>query len=237
MRGSLVFGAATSDRVDFGSPAALDDLNPFTYLLWVFPTTFTAGRRLAAKGAVKSFNLSGTGGAMQVVVARTANTSYITNTNPLSLNAWNMVAATFDSAAGAGQIVNIYRGTLAAAPTECGYGTATDGSGTPTSDAADNFFLGNNSALNVALQGRIAVAAVFGVVLSLGDITSWWRTPRKTIGANVGKLFSRLGKDGADAIEYTGLTGTVTGATQGDGAPLEQPWTRDLQSGLYLRAS
>lgn len=227
MPGALVFGANTSDRVDFGSPAACDDLDPFTYLVWVFPTTLTGNRCFVAKSSNvsvgKVFNLGGTASRMNLAVSRaTTSTSYQSASSTVTTGAWQLLAVSFNSAAGAGLVGRMYRGTVGALATEVTYAVQTDGSGAVTTDAAETLFVGNHAALILAIQGRIGVAAVFGAELTLAQIQSWQRRPRKTVGANVAKMFTRLGKYGADAIEYTGLTGTVTGATQGDGVPLLQ---------------
>ncbi len=242
-RGSLVFGAATTDRVDVGN-AALLDLDPFTWLFWCYPTSLTAGMRLASTNVSsgsdnKFLNAPGTStDNLRLAVTRaTANTNYITNTTPIATkNKWFCVAVTWSSAAT--PAVTLYVGDLATALTAQTFGTATNGSGALVSETGGTACIGNRTASPVVPWiGRISHHAIFNAVLSLADCLSWQKLPRKTVGANVAKGFWRLGKDGADAIEYTGLgNGTVTGATQGDGPPVGGHWTRGT-SGLYQRAA
>lgn len=231
-RGSLVYGALTSDRTVITAAAAINALNPFTYIGWFYPTTLTTNRMFMSK--------SSGGNGPQLVVATTdrlrllvdratTDTDYASVNSTLTTNAWQLLCATYNSANGAGLVAHLYRGTLSALATEVSYATQTDGSGAVTDDSARDLVIGNYTGANLALQGRCAIAAVFAVELSLADIQSWQRRPRKTVGANVAKMFCRQGKYGADCIEYTGLTAAVTGATQGDGVPLWQGDGLDVQ--------
>lgn len=218
---ALTFGAATSDRVDCGSGASIDDLNPFTWLFWCYATNNTANRALGSKESgsnSKRLRLSGTGGSagnLRVEVVRaTTNTDYITNDTPLgTLNTWKCVAITFDSAASAGQIVNIYSGTRSVVLAESTYGTATDGSGTPSSEAAGSFYIGNRAGLASSFQGRIAVCMIWNRALTLAELIEQQFRPHKTSGC---VMFTRVGYNGTGTQpdwSGNGNAGTVTGAT------------------------
>lgn len=239
MPGSLIFGAATSDVVDVGSGASLDDLDPFTVLLWCMPTTLTSGRALWSKMGTgnKFLRFSDAAGNVQLFVTRAVTTSYITNTAPLgTTNQWALLAASFSSAQVAGQIVKIYKGALGVPAAAQTFGTATDGSGALTTDNTGNGRWSNMSSLAVSFQGRIAMGAVFGAELSLADVQSWQQRPRVTVGANAAKAFFRLGNEGVGTQQdYSGNanTGTVTGATQGDGPGFQQA----APGSLFLRAA
>lgn len=242
MPGALTFGAATSDKVSLGAGTGLANLDPMTILAWVYPTTLTTNRNIYARGeavtARRTFRTSGVVGDLQISVSRTVNTNYITNSTPLAtLNRWYCVVATFNSLAAVGQLVNIYTALLGGTLTEATYGTATDGSGAVVAEASAVSIWGNTgqtSPVN-AWQGGIAMGAVFAVELSLADCQSWMQRPRLTVGANTAAAFGRAGKYGNDWIEYSANTGTVTGATQSDGSPLDEGdllWQRDPLSGL-----
>ena len=247
MPGSLLFGGATSDRVDIGSAAGIDDMNPFTILMWVNVNTLTNQRCFWTKATNAGttfglFRLTLTAGDVQFSRARaTTGTAFTTNNTPLaSTGAWKFLAVNFDTTATAGNVCNIYAGGIGTAATECTYSTATDGSGAITSDAAGNFVIGNNEFnRTTALQGNIAMFAIFKATMSLADIQSWQLRPRVTVGSNTAQAFFRLGNEGnTTQQDYSGNanTGTTTGATQGNGPGLDQGdclWQRDSISGLY----
>jgi hypothetical protein len=215
--GALTFGAATTDKVDIGVVAALDNLDPFTVLVWSRPTTFTSNRVLWSKGSnTKVLRLSGTAGDVQGAVIRASSSGYTTNNAPLALNTKCFLAFTFSSAAAAGEIINIFSGRVGVNATECTYGTVTDGSGAVTSEAGVTSAWGNNASVSSsAWQGDIYYGAVFAGILSLADIISWQNNPRQVVGSNVALEFKAFGLYGADAIDFSGkANGTVTGATQ-----------------------
>lgn len=247
MPGALVFGAATSDRVNMGSAADIDNLTAHTVIGWFYPTALTSGRFLFSKADFgqpagqrggMTIRLSGTTGNLEAVWDRTGVVQYITNDTPLSaLNKWYCVMLTADQ--GQAQPLRIYTGDLATMLAERTYGTANAGSGTFGTDDTLNFMVGNHpTGFTSAFQGRIGMIALFGSVLSLANAQSWQREPRLTLPGGVTALrFTRLGKDGADAIEYSGAAnGTVTGATQGNGGPYGRSWTRNIDSQIYQRA-
>lgn len=218
------FGGATSDRINIGSAAAIDDLTAAAYLMWVNPTTLTANRILFAKTDGVSSNrrlllLSGTGGNLDFRVIRaTTNTQYVTSSTPLSATgSWIGLAIVFDTSAGAGEVVNIYScpsTTFPVSLTEATYSTATDGSGALTSDAAGSFLWGNGAALNVSIQAGIAYAALFSVAPSKATCETWFNYAN---GVQTGcQGFYQLGLTGAASEEDfsgNGNTGGVTGTS------------------------
>lgn len=217
---SLVFGALTSDRVDCGSGTNLDDIDPFTALMWCYPTTLTTGRALYDKGVSgqrRLLELADTSGNLDTIVSRgTANSTWITTSAPLVVTTWCCVAWIFSSAASPCNV--FYQGTLAL-PLAASTGTNVDGSGALKSDAAGNLVWGNKafSTFNVAFRGSLAFGAVFGAVLTLAQCQSWQRRPRVTVGGNVAAGFWRFGNEGATTQQdYSGNgnAGTTTGATQ-----------------------
>ena len=246
MPGALVFGAAASDRVSIAAAAAINDLDPFTYIGWFNPSSLGTNRQLVDKAAAgnvgKVFGADGTDSSkLQFRVSRaTTATNYSSATGVVVINTWQLFALVFDSTLGAGLKCKFYKGTLSAPAALQTATVAAEGAGTLTSEATSPLLIGNVVGLTIAFVGSIAPVAVFNVALSLADIQSWQQRPRVTVGANVAKMFVRPGKNGADCIEYTGLTPTVTGPTQGDGPGLDQgdlTWQRDTASGLLTMAA
>jgi hypothetical protein len=227
---ALTLGGAASDVINIGSGASLDDLDPFTYLVWLNPTTLTANRVLFRKiqTGVKILQLSNGSGDLQFAVSRSgAATNYTTNSSPLAATGtWIFLAATYNSAASAGQVHNIYKGTLTAAATECTYATATDGSGGSTTDATGDQSIGGRVGASSAFQGAIAVAAIFNRELTLGEILSWQFDPRVMAGCVAFHHFGFNGVSTQPDYSGRGNAGTVTGATVSAHVPLKRPFLR-----------
>lgn len=138
------------------------------------------------------------------------------------------MAGTFTTAGGAGEVVNIYLGDLSTVPTECTYGTATDGSGTVTDDSAANLWVGNNPGGTLAWQGRIAGVHFCDRVLTLGEIQRQWM--RFDANAN-SRIISHLGFNGTGTQpdwSGSGNPGTVTGATVANHVPSGAPFGFNL---------
>lgn len=220
---ALTFGAVTSDRVDCGSAAGIDNLSPRTALLWVNITTLTNVRRFLQKGRSGDntrgivFFLSGTVGNLAVLADRaTTDATYITNDAPLvTTSVWKCVAAVLDVAAGAGEIVQILTGSLTTALVESAYGTATDGSGALNDDSAYNLVVGNDAeaAPATALQGAIAFAAYFTGAIATATLEVYRQFPYLVkINAGIRARWSFLGT-GTQYDSVGGNNGTVTGAT------------------------
>lgn len=235
---SLTFGGATSDRVVVTAAASIDTLTAWTWYTWVNPTTITAGRKIMQK--LDSSSPFG-GRDIRVVASNfirvdvtraTTSTQYISNSNALSTNKWWFIAVTYDAAAAAGEVVNIYVGDLATLATESTYGTTTNGSGATTSDALGNLRIGNSTSGVQAWQGAIGLSGHFDRVMTLAEIQSHQFQPRVASGC-VG--FWNLGDNGTGTQpDYSGNgnAGTVTGASQSNNPPLRRPWGRRAVRGM-----
>lgn len=222
----LTFGANTTDNVDCGSAAALDDKTSGTWLIWCRPTTLTTGKALCGKDDNASpfgsnvIRLSGASGDLQTFITRaTTSTNYITNTTPLSATGTSAcIAAQWDTGAAAGELVNIHKGLVGATMAEATYGTATDGSGAQTGDAAATFVIGNRrNGGTAAFQGDIYLLAWYNGVLSAADIEKWRLRPVNIVlgSSCLGAwILGNNGSTGSQAdLTGNGNNGTVTGAT------------------------
>jgi len=229
---ALTFGGASSDRVEITAASSINDLNPFTIVMWVYPTSLVNNKKLCQKGLFATggffgWNLNGTGGNLETSVRRAgASTSYITNSTPLAItNKWYCVALTYNSAASAGQVHNMYIGDLTTIVSEATYGTATDGSGSTSAQAAgEKLYVGNFGSANQAFPGHIAFFGMWNRELSLGEVQDQQFQPHKTSG-NV--VFIHLGFNGTSTQpdwSGNGNAGTVTGASQSAHVPLGPPF-------------
>lgn len=240
MPGALVFGAVNSDRVTCGAPA---NATAFTTIQWIYPTTLGGYFIMSRKNATSPtwrIALTGASGAVEFVHQRaTTFMEFITSSLLLSVNTWYCVAGSMTQT---GPVTKIYIGSLTTPMAEPTYSASTAGAGTYGDVTGVNLNLGNrDNSPTVAFNGRIGMAGYFASAFTLAQCESWRQRPRVTVDGITAIRFYRLGKSGADAIEYTGAgNGTVTGATQGDGPPLHQGeclWQRDHISGLYHMAA
>ena len=231
---SLVFGAATSDRVNYGSGASMDDLTSHTVTMWVYLDSYVDGKTMFGKRAnspVSSFknrfgletNATDTNGGLRVAFSQsTSGLTYRTGNAGITAGKWWFLAYTYDS--GATPRVHIYRGDLSTIVTETTYATAADGSGTYSTDASQSVIVGNT--LNVAgafadsFPGKISNVAYYNKVLSLAEIRMQQFRPHVTPNT---VLFSYLGFTGTGTQpDWSGHqnAGTVTGATTTPHVPL-----------------
>lgn len=228
---ALTFGALTSDTVSVGSGASLDNLDPWTMLAWVYPTTFTAGRIILQKGQLgtntrKLMSVQASGALQGFADRASVDCNYVSTSAQMALNTWCFVAVSYNSAST--PVIQMYSGRLGvAAAAVASFSTSTNGSGATQADAAENMHIGNSPVGNVAFQGRIAVAAYVNAELSLGQILDWQFRPRVVPST---KGFWILGHDGASAVpdlSGNGNAGAITGATlTPDHVPLPMPFGR-----------
>ncbi len=222
---ALLFGAASTDLVEFGSLASLDNLLTFTYITWLYPTTLTVGNRIYSKdagGDDRAFIELHWGNSDAILASvgwSVGSDESDSSAGVLTTNAWQCVAVTYDHA-GAGNRIRIYKGTLSSLLSEVSYQfNANTGSGTHD-DSTANLIIGNKTAPRKVFQGRIANACVWNRVLTLGEMIQQQFSPHPTSGC---VLFSQLGYNGTGTQpDWSGNinNGTVTGATVADHVPL-----------------
>lgn len=222
----LVFGANTSDRVDFGAAGGnfTDNVSLISIAAWFKFSTFTNQRVIAAKVEANGLGgprlrLNGTT-ELQFLIARSVvNASCITTNSSLATATWYYVVATYDPA---DTQPRIFLGSLTSLATERTYnGAQTIGSGS-TNAQTTPFLVGNDGNLNVALQGTIATIGVWNRQLSLAEVQQIQYMPRNWLGSTC-YLFSHLGILGTGTQpNWSGdaNTGSLTGATLGEHVPL-----------------
>lgn len=231
---ALTFGAATSDRVDHGSAASLDNLNPLTIIIWHYPTTWTDGRNLYGKRA--STNVQDV--AISIIVdptnkievryqGSTGTWIYSTNTTTFTTNKWWYSAFTFNSANAAGSRWKIYTGDLTTIAAQESVSVTTEGSGTHD-DSGGNAVFGNinvGGSFTRAIQGNIAFVGIWNREMTIGEIRQQQFHPHSNSGCVV---FNFCGFNGTSTqYDWSGNNnnGTVTGATLASaGGPLGLPF-------------
>ncbi len=223
-----IASASATNRLECGTLGS-NNFNPVTVVMWVNMVTINNQRtfwsKTASGGVRRVVRLSGTGGDVQVLVNRTVQLSYITNTTPFaSTGTWVFLAVNIDTSAAAGQRANVWTGTLTALATEATYGTATDGSGTPTSVTADPFWIGNINGASQALQGTVASVRVYASTLTLAQVQS---LQFNSIGPLTRLGHWQLGYSGVgNQPDYSGNLSTCTnsGAVLANDPPLSRPF-------------
>ena len=210
---------ADNQKVDCGSAAVLDNLDPFTAMMWLYPTSSATLAHLYSKAPaggggvlVLRRNSSPANDLLFVRTRATTTTFYETNDAPLTTsNKWYFVAVSFASAST--PVVHIYVGDLSTLAVESTYGTSIDGSGALETDAANNLRIGSSGTSNINWRGRIALYHLVGSELSLGQIKEQQFRPHVVANS---KLFMHLGYNGTGTQpDWSGNfnSGAVTGAT------------------------
>lgn len=226
---SLNFGAATGDDASCGSAAHVDNLDPFTFCAWIYPTTLTSGRVIFGKqqntSNERSIYVLASGDLGAYLTRQTGADEYLTNDTPLTTNAWHWICVTYNSAASSGQKINIYHATLTGDPVESTYQLTDEGSGSANVDASGTLVLGNlSTSATSAFQGRIAMAMYWAKEFSSNEVRMHkWRPfcVAGTSGATC-RGFWELGWTGTSTqpdLSGGGSNCTVTGATRADHVP------------------
>lgn len=228
-------GSAGTQRVTSGPHATINNIAAGTYLLWFKPSSIPGLRRLVVKSNGRILAINDASGNFRGFVNRaTTSTNYITNTNPAVSGEWNCVMMTWDLAAGAGELVNVYRGSLTAAMTECGYGSQTDGTGVAGDDSANPLSIAGDGT-NSGLPGDYAIYAVFNRVLTRAEGVNWQFQPRMMSGC---VDFKHLYGTGTQPDwSGTGNAGTVASMTEAAHVPLGPAFAADDYLDRYVAAA
>lgn len=223
---ALLFGAASSDRVDHGNIAAAP--TAFTILHWANPNSVaTASKRLAAKGGTTGFINYGMGLTSNIDHLRltidysTTDALADSVAGVIETNKWQFFAGSFDGT----NAPKLYKGTLTTTVAEVTYSaTPVAPVGTRVAEGVSALYLGNDSAFTRSFAGSIHFFAWWNRVLTLGEIQEQQFRPHRTSGCI---LLSFPGFNGTGTQpDWSGSShsGTVTGATVTAGAPLPAPF-------------
>jgi hypothetical protein len=225
---SLFFGGATSHRVSLGSPTILDNTNPTSVIVFVYPATVTAGATMYSKissaGIGRRFKIDTGSGPLNWRVSRPTSTNYTTAAAVITAAAHQCFCAVYNPALT--PVVHIYKGTPSSGMAEVSYNTTTDGAGTVGPSETDDTFLamiGNDESLVRAFTGDISMVAVFNKVLTipemdtiramtLSEAQAWDTTP--LVSGCIGFWLLDSATVVTD-LSGQGNNGTVTGATLG----------------------
>jgi hypothetical protein len=163
---ALSFNGVNS-YVNVGSPTVLNDLQSFTYSLWINPRSL--GQSIyggvliekAGGSGFKRFTLANNiGQNFRGEVETTGSTVIVNSTlNTVSLNQWQHVVMTYDDTT---KTATIYKnGTLLSSGT---------GGGSLISEAVGNLIIGNNAATSRTFDGSIDDVRIYNRALTASDI-------------------------------------------------------------------
>lgn len=216
------FVSASSDRVDHGSNASIDNPAIGAIWMWIYPTSVSVGRRTALhklNGVRISINDTNSGDLFFTIPRATTNLNIRSSTTAvLTVNEWQFIAFLFDTS-GLNGNQRAMRGTLISRATEPSYANQTVGTGTKDDDAASNMLIGNHNNLVEGFPGRIGMIGIIaGRYPSFEEVQSLQFHPR--VVANT-VFFVQYGFNSVESDWSGNLNnGTVTGATISDHVPL-----------------
>lgn len=237
-------GSADTQHVVVTANSTINNVTAGTFLVWIKPTTLNASvRRIAVKNVGaggKILAIHNNTGIIRGFLSRaTTSTDYRTSSNLTTTGAWNCIAMTWDHAAGAGEILNIYRGTLTAPLSEGTYGTQTDGSGGFSDDSASNLWIGatGTGTSNFGQDGDYALFAMLDVKLSLAQCIDLQFNPRRIANCVV---FHDYGFSGTTTqVDWSGRgnSGAISNLTVAAHVPLRPAFGADLHGRRSVAAA
>lgn len=220
MGASVEFDGA-SGNVNCGSDASLD--NNFdgggTYMAWI--NAYSAGEltgQIFDKGFLSGgfFYVYPRDETLELNFYRSfssTNGQWYANI-VLNTNQWAHAAVTFDSDSDTNAPL-FYQDGILVGTNELAGGAPT---GTRTTDAGDNLYIGNNAADSRTFDGKIAYANVYDQILSIEEIQYAMRRPT---GIAQGWKMGLALNDSSPHQDWSGNgnTGTATGTTAKDDGP------------------
>lgn len=223
---SLSFASAGTDKVDCGSAAVLDNLDPFTVVMWLDNQDTTTTRVLVCK-ATSADNgwriIFSNADNLSLIVPGTSNWSYQSPDSSISTGL-QMLAIVFDSGAAAGSQGRLYRGTRTSIISELSYQNQTDGSG-QADDSGQPLEWGNLSGVgSFGVGSDVSRVALYNTALSLDDLRTLQFAPpsgwRRSDCVDLHEFGLWHGTGSQIDLSGNGNHGTVTGATVADHAPI-----------------
>lgn len=237
--GTLDFDG-TDDRIDAGSPAALDNLAAMTIVGWIRPDTLGEGPSLGRIIGKTTGNTAAGGWTLNLDTTNrlTFDVDYATTdfrrraaNNSITLGAWQQVAVTWTGSATATNAKLYVNGV------EASYATTTNGTGGRVNDAAQNIAIGNPPALtDRSFDGRIDDLRIYNRVLTAAEIKALYNSQMSGYGCTTaGEM---LYDATLNAMKYCdGLKWRGLGTCSGDLVGMIAHWKLDETSGTTANDS
>ena len=233
--GALTFSAASTNKVNCGSNAVLDNVTAGTMMVWYRPAAVNTYRAITSKAdtAYTAFHIlsSNSSGNVRWQIKRATTSLNVASANSaIAINTWYFLAATWDTA---GAAPAVYRGTLSATVADISSGSPTAGTGAVADDSGNSFLIGNDEpAASLSANGRIAFTHMTNYRMTLAELVAQQFRPRVVAGTVFFAHFSQT-------ANFTDLSGNqnacvVTGATVSDHVPIG-PWFGLFDIRKFLR--
>lgn len=193
-------------RINHGSDASLDDMDPQTWMFLGYPTDVaTANKRLARKSGTGTMVID-VGNVVQNNAFRyfraRATTGSDVNAAVLVQNVWQW-ASVIDAG---GVTPRIYWARLHHLLAEAGsYIGQTTGVGAPTTDASGNLFVGSRDSVNTQSLWYLAFYTAYRRVLTLDEQRQIQAEPWIQLPNCVLHCFPGLGGAGSRVIDWSGF--------------------------------
>lgn len=231
--GTLDFDGS-DDRIDAGSPAALDNLGAMTIVGWIRPDTLGEGPSLGRIIGKTTGNTAAGGWTLNLDTTNrlTFSVDYATTdllrrsaNNTITMGAWQHVAVTWNGSSTASNAIIYINGAVPS------YATTTNASGARANDAAQNIAIGNPPTLtDRSFDGRIDDLRIYNRVLTAAEIASLYDAQISGHGCAIaGEM---LYDATANAMKYCdGLKWRGFGDCSGDVPGTTAHWKLDETSG------
>ena len=208
-----------TDRVDFGSPSALDNLAQISVTAIIKADSISnlangLFPRFVSKETGWNFAVSNFGGASGRLsfAVPYSTTSLIVEGTTDQINTTDtfVICVTWDGSTTASTSVKLYVNGV-----ESAYSTQTNGAGTRTDDAASNLIIGNRNAADRGFDGRISEVGIWDAVLTASEIAQLAQRmkPMRVRPQNL-QFYAPLVRELIDV--RGGLAGAATGTSAAD---------------------
>jgi len=231
----------TTDKIDFGSPSGLDDVEPITIAMWCKVATHSKNStaRLFSKAQYSAeirHNAGNTWGILFFRVYSTTNGLANSPDDTIVPDTWQFFAFTMPAP---GSSPRIFAGDLNTLVAEVpSYKTQTDPVGTLTSDASSSLIYGNRSGQVDATPGDHAWFGIYDSVLTLGQLQALqFATAKQTSSCILNTHFGFNGTGTQQDWSGKSHTATTTGAVVADHVPIGPQYGYDFMPAFAVIAA
>lgn len=228
---ALTFDNTSADRVNYGTAAACENLNPGCYMGWFKRNAGSVGMTgMSHRNERPSWiTSSGTGRQWNFRWKASGTNMDIRTNQDQPDGSWAFWVAEIDLSDS--QDMRWYYGTPTAVVAETGYTSITDHTGTLDSNAGKPLVLGNSELFSEGWGGDVAMFAVFNRLTTLQEKITMQFAPRRLPGCCFLSFPGLYAGDTSAQPDFSGngSTGTPTGTTKSTHFTYASPrWSREV---------
>lgn len=223
---SLIWQAGDfNESVNFGNPAALNAVDPCTFVAWVRPSSLGTNRYILSKDSDKPMmRLTDSSGNIRVIWTHTGDDLDASTTDdPMVANVWQFVAVVIDTS-DSGSEIAVYVGDLDTLPVTSTI-SITPPTGTLQSNAGRDLLVGNRYQNDRQWQGDMYWCGYWSKAMTLAEVRELWHRIHMHDRDNC-LLWCYLGEsDTLPVKDQSGNNhdGTVVVVSRSSAAPLWSP--------------